>query len=44
MAMMLEFPDGKFNEAHGYLYSPDGDISAVASDPWAVAGGEGLYG
>lgn len=36
MAMILEFPDGTFNEAHGYLYSPDGTISAVASDPWAV--------
>jgi len=36
LAIILEFPDGEFNEAHGYLYSPDGVISAVASDPWAV--------
>lgn len=36
LAIILEFPDGEFNEAHGYLYSPDGLISAVASDPWAV--------
>lgn len=36
LAMILEFPDGKFNEAHGYAYSPGGVISAVASDPWAV--------
>jgi hypothetical protein len=36
LAMILEFPDGEFNEAHGYLYSPDGTISAVAADPWAV--------
>jgi hypothetical protein len=36
MAMILEFPDGTFNEAHGYLYSADGTISAVAADPWAV--------
>jgi len=36
MAIILEFPDGEFNEAHGYLYSPDGVISAVASDPFAV--------
>jgi hypothetical protein len=36
MAIILEFPDGEFNEAHGYLYSPNGQISAVASDPWAV--------
>ncbi|WP_404391795.1 hypothetical protein [Humibacillus xanthopallidus] len=36
LAMILEFPDGEFNEARGYLYSPDGVISAVASDPWAV--------
>ncbi|MGW2183402.1 hypothetical protein ACWCXX_36265 [Streptomyces sp. NPDC001732] len=35
-AMILQFPDGKFNEAHGYLYSPDGTISAVAADPWEV--------
>ena len=37
LAIILEFPDGEFNEAHGYLYSPAGVISAVASDPWAVA-------
>jgi len=36
LAIILEFPDGEFNEAHGYLYSPDGVISAVASDAWAV--------
>ena len=36
LAIILEFPEGEFNEAHGYLYSPDGVISAVASDPWAV--------
>ncbi len=37
LAMILELPGGEFNEAHGYLYSPDGAITAVASDPWAVA-------
>ena len=37
LAIILEFPDGAFNEAHGYLYSPAGEITAVASDPWAVA-------
>lgn len=37
LAIILEFPDGAFNAAHGYLYSPDGEITAVASDPWAVA-------
>jgi hypothetical protein len=36
LAIILEFPDGEFNEAHGYLYSPAGVISAVAADPWAV--------
>lgn len=36
LAMILEFPEGAFNEAHGYLYSPGGVITAVASDPWAV--------
>lgn len=43
MAMILEFPDGTFNEAHGYLYSPDGTISAVAADPWAVAAAVRAY-
>ena len=37
LAIILEFPDREFNAAHGYLYSPDGVISAVASNPWAVA-------
>lgn len=36
LAMILEFPDGEFNSAHGYAYSPGDVISAVASDPWAV--------
>lgn len=36
MSIILEFPDGKFNEAHGFLYSPDGTISPVAADAWAV--------
>ena len=36
LAIILEFPEGTFNGAHGYLYSPGGVISAVASDPWAV--------
>jgi hypothetical protein len=35
-AFVLEFPDGRFNSAHGYLYAPDGRISPVAADPWAV--------
>ncbi|MGO2518536.1 MAG: hypothetical protein ACTH8F_00285 [Microbacterium sp.] len=36
MAMILEFPDGLFNEAHGFLYSPDGTISPVAAGTHAV--------
>lgn len=36
IAMILEFPDGTFNEAHGFLYSPGDVISAVAADAWAV--------
>ena len=36
LAFILEFPDGQFNGAHGYLYSPGGVTSAVASDPRAV--------
>jgi hypothetical protein len=43
LAMILEFPDGEFNEAHGYLYSPDGTISAVAADPWAVKAAVDAY-
>jgi len=43
LAIILEFPDGEFNEAHGYLYSPDGAISAVASDPWAVGPAVKVY-
>lgn len=35
-AFVLEFPDGRFNSAHGYLYAADGWISPVAADPWAV--------
>ncbi len=35
-AFVLEFPDGRFNSAHGYLYAPGGRISPVAADPWAV--------
>jgi len=36
-AIVLELPGGEFNEAHGYLYLPDGAIAPVASDPWVVA-------
>lgn len=36
MSMILEFPGGSFNEAHGFLYSADGTISAVASDALAI--------
>lgn len=35
-AVIVEFPNGEFNSAHGYLYSPNGAISAVACDPWTV--------
>ncbi|NYG59320.1 hypothetical protein BJ980_002243 [Nocardioides daedukensis] len=36
MSMILEFPGGRFNSAHGFLYSPDGTISAVACRPTRV--------
>ena len=36
LSMILEFPEGSFNEAHGYLYLPDGEIAPVAADPWKV--------
>lgn len=36
LAMVIESFDGKFNSAHGYAYSPDNTITAVASDPFAT--------
>ncbi len=36
MAMIIESSNNRFNSAHGYLYSPDGTISAVAARPSAV--------
>lgn len=44
LAMIVEFYEGRFNSAHGYAYSPGGVISAVASDPWAVASGGCVHG
>lgn len=43
LAMVLEFPDGRFNSAHGYLYLPAGRIAAVAADPWAVGAAVTAY-
>lgn len=43
LAMILEFPDGEFNEAHGYLYSPGDVVTPVASDPWAVTAAVQAY-
>lgn len=34
--MIIESSNGRFNSAHGYLYSPDGTISVVAARPSAV--------
>jgi len=36
LAIMLEFPNGRFSAAHGYLYSADGEVVPVASRPSAV--------
>ncbi len=36
MAIVIDSFDGRFNSASGYLYSPDGTISAVAARPSAV--------
>ena len=36
MAIIVDSFDGRFNSAHGYLYSPDGTISVVAARPSAV--------
>lgn len=43
LSMILELPDGTFNEAHGYAYLPDGAVTPVALDPWAVAPAVGVY-
>lgn len=43
LAVILEFPDGVFNEAHGYLYAADGTITPVAADPWAVKDAVAAY-
>lgn len=36
MTIIVESSNGRFNSAHGYLYSPDGTISAVAARPSTV--------
>ncbi len=34
--MIIESSNGRFNQAHGYAYSADGTITAVAARPSAV--------
>ena len=36
LAMVIDFGGDRFSGTHGYAYSPDGTISAVASRPSAV--------
>lgn len=36
LAMVIDFSGGRFSGTHGYTYSPDGGISAVASRPSAI--------
>lgn len=36
LAMVIDFSGGRFSGTHGYAYSPDGSISAVASRPSAI--------
>lgn len=36
MTIIIDSYEGTFNGASGYLYSPDGTISAVAASPWKV--------
>jgi hypothetical protein len=37
LSMILELPEGTFNEAHGYAYLPGGTVDPVAVNPRAVA-------
>lgn len=43
LAVVLEFPEGVFNEAHGYLYGAEGSIWPIAADPWAVKAAVAAY-
>jgi len=36
MAIVIDSFDGRYNSASGYLYSPDGTISAVAGRPSSI--------
>ncbi|MFJ2370772.1 hypothetical protein [Microbacterium sp. NPDC087665] len=36
LAMVIDFSGGRFSGTHGYTYSPDGVVSAVASRPSAI--------
>lgn len=43
LAMVIDFSGGKFSGTHGYAYSPDGSISAVASYPFHVESAVNAY-
>ena len=36
MAIIIESSNGRYNSAHGYLYSADGTVTAVAARPSVV--------
>ena len=43
LAMVIDFSGGRFSGTHGYAYSPDGSISAVASHPFHVESAVNAY-
>jgi len=43
LSMVLNFAGGKFSGTHGYSYSPDGTIAAVASHPYHVKAAVAAY-
>lgn len=36
LAMVIDFRDGRLGGTHGYTYSPDGAVAAVASRPSGI--------
>ena len=43
LSMVLDFAGGKFSGTHGYAYSDDGSIAAVASHPYYAKAAVNAY-
>lgn len=43
LSMVLDFAGGKFSGTHGYAYSADGTVSAVASHPYHAKSAVAAY-